>query len=250
MGATCSRTSPSCENMGTFTGTTSEFRRYIGPRLRNIVNLITRQHKAEVAKCEQCGCSEKGKLEAAHVAGRDRNQLIDLILQPFIKDGIVTVDVAIFEKLFETQHHPIHKSILILCRACHKKYDARGTLASSKTAETRTHYSVPKLKLVGGVPGASTVKLVRLLQSVGKRTFVRHYREFGDLSLTNQKVSEMLPSEFTEKSRISRTAHARRIFRDGLQHEALEFICNSARVDPETRKNARKFLRLQQRPSS
>jgi hypothetical protein len=61
-----------------FTGTNREFKRYIGPRLRNLVQMITKKHKATVAACEHCGVGED--LESAHIRGRDRNQIIDLLL--------------------------------------------------------------------------------------------------------------------------------------------------------------------------
>ncbi len=130
--------------MASFIGNNLEFRRYIGPRLRNLVQQITKNHKAEVANCEHCGTTKI--LESAHVAGRDRNQIIDLILEQFVNSGIATVDIAVFEEIFKKEHHPIEKSILILCRTCHKKYDAQrqrkfgrpadGRIASAATSRT------------------------------------------------------------------------------------------------------------------
>lgn len=87
----------------------------------------------------------------------------------------------------------------------------------------------------------SKADLVRLLNSVGKSTFVRFYREFADPSLSNQDIAELLPKEFTLKSRQSRTAHARRIFRDGMERQALEIIVNS-QADVETTNGARHLL--------
>ena len=63
--------------MASFIGTNKELRRYIGPRLRNLVQQITKNHKADIAACEYCGNSEN--LESAHVRGRDRNEIIDLV---------------------------------------------------------------------------------------------------------------------------------------------------------------------------
>jgi len=37
--------------MGRFDGTTREFKRYIGPRLRNVVQQITRKQKAAIGAC-------------------------------------------------------------------------------------------------------------------------------------------------------------------------------------------------------
>ncbi len=111
--------------MASFIGSNQEFRRYIGPRLRNLVQQITKNHKAEVAACEHCGTTEN--IESAHVKGRDRNEIIDLVLEEFTTNGIVTVDLSVFEEKFLEEHHPIERSILILCCDCHRKYDSKHT---------------------------------------------------------------------------------------------------------------------------
>jgi hypothetical protein len=85
--------------------------------------------------------------------------------------------------------------------------------------------------------------LVRLLNSVGKSTFVSFFDEFADSALTNQDVVTILPEQYTLKARNTRVSKARRILPKGLAEEALELICASERVDPETAKQARKLLR-------
>ena len=108
--------------MASFVGSIEEFRRYVGPRLRNIVQQISKRHKNEVGACEHCGSTEN--LESAHVRGRDRNEIIEYILNDFITNSIITVDLSLFEERFKNEHHPIEKSILVLCRHCHHEYDA------------------------------------------------------------------------------------------------------------------------------
>lgn len=108
--------------MASFIGTKKEFRRYIGPRLRNLVQQITKNHRLALANCQHCGDSEH--LQAAHVRGRDRNQIIDIVLETFTHNDIVTIDIGEFEKSFKAEHIPLENSILILCGACHKKYDS------------------------------------------------------------------------------------------------------------------------------
>ena len=109
--------------MASFIGTNKEFRRYIGPRLRNLVQQFTKKHKAEISACEHCTIKEN--LESAHVHGRDRNEIIDLVLSQFTHNDIITVDIEKFEGLFKKEHHPLEKSILILCRKCHREYDTK-----------------------------------------------------------------------------------------------------------------------------
>jgi hypothetical protein len=84
--------------------------------------------------------------------------------------------------------------------------------------------------------------LIRLIKSIGQSTFVRYYREFADLSLSNQDVASMLPLEYTSKSRKSRTSKARRIFREALEEDALILISDSAKVDAETATQAQALL--------
>lgn len=107
--------------MPIFTGTSQEFNRYAGPRLHNFVQMITKKHKAAVGACEHCGCG--GQLESAHIKGRDRNQIIDLLLSAISTESVITVELKQFEKNFKLEHDPVEKAILILCRECHRKYD-------------------------------------------------------------------------------------------------------------------------------
>lgn len=109
--------------MAVFSGTQKEFRRYIGPRLRNLVNTLTRKHKAQISACQHCDAKEN--LESAHVHGRDRNEIIELILSQESMDGVVSVDIQKFEERFVEEHQPLEKSIFILCRECHRKYDTK-----------------------------------------------------------------------------------------------------------------------------
>jgi hypothetical protein len=85
--------------------------------------------------------------------------------------------------------------------------------------------------------------LLRLINSIGKSTFVRYYDEFADSSLSNQDVVALLPQEYTLKSRNSRTTKARRIIREGLESEALEIIAHAQGVDRETANRAQELLR-------
>lgn len=95
--------------------------------------------------------------------------------------------------------------------------------------------------------------LVRLLTSIGKSTFVRYYEEFNNPNISNQEMVEMLPAEYTLKSRNSRTSKARRIFREGLEEDALTLIMDSSHVDADTANRARELLNKQptiKRPAS
>jgi hypothetical protein len=74
--------------------------------------------------------------------------------------------------------------------------------------------------------------LESLLNRVGKRVFIEYYEKFDSASaLTNAEIAALLPPDFTLKSRLSRTTKARRIFREGLQVEALRVIATSDKTE-------------------
>jgi len=84
--------------------------------------MITKKQRAVVGACEHCGSGEN--LESAHVHGRDRIQIIDLLLGTIDKGDAVEVDLRQFEEAFKSEHEPFEKAILVLCTACHRKYDS------------------------------------------------------------------------------------------------------------------------------
>src|SRR3989304_4930159 len=100
--------------MASFVGTKEEFKRYVGPMLRNLVQQLTKKHKMEIGKCEHCGTSKN--LEAAHKHGKDRGSLIDSILNNYTNNNVVTIDLANFEQHFRNEHKTIDDTILILCK--------------------------------------------------------------------------------------------------------------------------------------
>ena len=136
--------------MATFTGTHEEFNRFIGPRLKNVVNSITKKHKAAVGACEHCGSG--GTLEAAHVAGRERTEIIDLLLGEVGPGGQLEVDLREFEDSFKFEHEPIEKSILALCRPCHQKYDARTPRTSQSTGSASSSNAIITTKSKDKLP--------------------------------------------------------------------------------------------------
>ncbi|ALZ75383.1 hypothetical protein [Rheinheimera sp. F8] len=91
---------------------------------------LTKNHKAQISACQHCDAKEN--LESAHVHGRDRNDIIESILSQDSIDGIVSVNIEKFEERFIEEHQPLEKSILILCRECHRKYDAKPKQAKQK----------------------------------------------------------------------------------------------------------------------
>jgi len=82
--------------------------------------------------------------------------------------------------------------------------------------------------------------LVRVLNSVGKSTFVKYYYNFKDKS--RDECIMLFDEDFTDKAKGTRTGHAQRIFRENKHIEALTIIADSNRVDDTTRKRAMEIL--------
>lgn len=82
--------------------------------------------------------------------------------------------------------------------------------------------------------------LIRTLNSVGKSTFVKYYYCFKDRS--PDECIAQFDENYTDKAKRSRTSHAKHIFREFKNLEALEIIVNSERVDDSTRNKAKQIL--------
>lgn len=110
--------------MASFVGTFDEFIKYINPRVKNVINSISRAYKSQIGKCEHCG-NQNLVLEAAHVTGRERPVIIEEVLSDFINGELVTVDLEVFENRLKEAHEPISEVIKVLCRPCHNEYDRK-----------------------------------------------------------------------------------------------------------------------------
>ena len=73
------------------------------------------------------------------------------------------------------------------------------------------------------------VSTMDILNKIGKSTFIEHYYEFKNSLIQ----PDDLPENFTLNSKRSRTSKARKIFRDGLQLDALQIIINSGRLEQD-----------------
>lgn len=87
--------------------------------------------------------------------------------------------------------------------------------------------------------------LKRTLNSVGKSTFVKYYYNFKNKS--REACIIQFEEAFTDKAKQTRTGHAQRIFREGMNIEALRIIVDSVRVDDEMRKRAKEILDEEQK---
>lgn len=85
------------------------------------------------------------------------------------------------------------------------------------------------------------MELDRLLNAVGKRTFIKYYNYFKDLTYNSSDILDIITEDYTDKSKRSRLGHARIIFNEELNKEALKIIINS-NVPEDIRNEAKKIL--------
>lgn len=199
--------------MAKFIGTNAEFRRYIGPRLRNLVQQITRKHRDSIGSCEHCGATSE--LESAHVRGRDRNEIIDLVLAAHTSEGVAEVELNAFEEAFKAEHDPLERSILILCRSCHRIYDSpinNEPARPPKISEPSPASSSPR-RMDGVLPISleppDPTEFKRLLLAKKKAEIVTYY-ENGSIEKRDWKVRQ-----FTAKSNVQGNLRSRPEFRPG-----------------------------------
>ena len=115
------------ETNSQFIGTMQDFKRYIGGYCKLIVNQLAKKYREACNKtCQYCKNSNV-ELDSAHITGRDRNGIIESILNNHFKtnDNYYTVNMDDFIKYFKMQHDPIYKVVYFLCKDCHKKYDSK-----------------------------------------------------------------------------------------------------------------------------
>ncbi len=108
--------------MAIFEGTIQEFHDYLGPRIRNKINNLTRSHRKALNNvCQHCG--ETGELESAHKHGFNRRDIIENVLSEYKNGEYIKCDIFEVEGKIIYAHYPIKEKFIFLCSSCHKKYD-------------------------------------------------------------------------------------------------------------------------------
>ena len=114
-----------------FEGSFEDFNRFVGPKLRNVIQNFTRSERnAQNGICEYCG--KQAVLQSAHKEGEERPQIIKDVLERSFKvsNDWYKVDLSKFEDYFKDAHTPIKDHIFFLCNECHTKYDKKKTIST------------------------------------------------------------------------------------------------------------------------
>jgi hypothetical protein len=108
--------------MATIRCTVDEYHKFVGPRIRNVIQNLTRPRKRKLdGRCE--GCGEKvSELDAAHLPGQSRIKIVTAVLSEFSAgDGSVRGDLAEIERRIVAAHTPVEAHFRMLCKTCHLK---------------------------------------------------------------------------------------------------------------------------------
>jgi hypothetical protein len=108
--------------MGLISCTVEEYHRFVGPRIRNVIQNLTRPRKRQLGyRCEACG-KKVPELDAAHLPGRSRIKMINDVLSGFQDgNGLVKGDLSVIERAIITAHTPVETHFRMLCRKCHEE---------------------------------------------------------------------------------------------------------------------------------
>ena len=121
-----------------FEGSFDDFKRYIGPNLRNLIQNFTRsEREKEKGICEYC--HQPAVLQSAHKRGEDRPVIVFNILEQHfkIKDDWYRVPLNKFDDYFKKAHMPIRRHIFFICKKCHDKYDKAKTIRTEDIENER-----------------------------------------------------------------------------------------------------------------
>lgn len=105
-----------------FIGSFDDFKRYIGPKCRNNVNIFCKSEREKhKGVCEWCGGIHE--LQSAHI--KERPVIMKEILDSYyrVSDNWYDVNIDEFLARFKNAHMPIEDHILFLCKKCHDMLD-------------------------------------------------------------------------------------------------------------------------------
>jgi hypothetical protein len=208
--------------MAEFVGTIEEFKRYLGPRVKNVVNGLTRDYRRDIGKCEcegcpghQGPCSETTNLESAHVTGRDRPMIIADILKDDIHNSRIKIDLKQFELALKEKHYPLDECIRILCRKCHTEYDKQQPptldieILDKVPESTNAEAEILEIRLVPQDPDDFRNALIK-----SRRAKITTFFSNGETT-----TSEWKAERITTKSNIFGNLRSRAEFRSGNWQE-------------------------------
>ena len=206
--------------MAEYSGEFKNFEKFIGPRLRNIVQTsISRKYKRQLGKCEGENCTNIEKLEAAHIHGKGRKELLKIAYDKNLVED--KIDLKKFEEDFIQLHYPLNENFKILCKSCHNKYDKiteEISLVENEENSFNNNENDYKTLDIEFYPNDILEFKELLLQY--KSAYINIYYTDG-----STKTKEWNASRFSETSDVIRNLRSRPEFRQGnWQQEKIKKV--------------------------
>lgn len=196
--------------MAEFKGEFRDFEKFIGPRLRNIVQTsISKKYKKSFGKCEGKECENTTNLEAAHVHGKGRKELLKIAYDQNLLDNKI-IDLKKFEESFINLHYPLEANFKILCKSCHKSYDKVSEKISVSKENSITKYSENTSEILEIILFPNDINEFKKLLLQYKRAYIKVFYCDGSF-----KTKEWNASKFTENSGVFVNLRSRHEFRQG-----------------------------------
>jgi hypothetical protein len=128
-----------------YVGGFEEFKRYVGPKCRNEVNIFCKSEREKHnGICEYCG--QKAVLQSAHIT--ERPVIIKNILDHNyqLAKGVDAYEVPLeeFFAKFKEAHMPIPEHIFFLCKKCHDALDKDNSITVDDIKKKRSGAGVVK----------------------------------------------------------------------------------------------------------
>lgn len=128
-----------------------------------------------------------------------------------------------------------------------KMFETEKNMPEKKIASIHNKKEVQVVDklILGGIMDDKTLK--QTIQAVGKMTFVQYFELFGDFSLTNHYLIDLLISEniYTKNSAATKVSNARKIIKAGCAQKILQQIADSDsnKLDFSVKEGAKQLLR-------
>lgn len=187
--------------------TIQEYHDFIGLRIRNAVQVLTKKTRSEKnGICEHCGKTDT--LESAHIHGKGRRTIVEAVLKEYENDGLIEGDLQEIEGKILDAHLPLEESFKFLCKACHNEYDSVSPEKANRTIRTPVATRSVKGETIISSPDfikIGRIKLWAAREHQDNHKIIRAYLEAskkGDVTIDHLKrkcTDRFNPSLFVEK---------------------------------------------------
>ena len=214
--------------MARFEGTFEEFNEYCGPKIRNIVAIMTKSEKNTLGNvCQNCD-ETKSSLDAAHKHGVERKTLMRKALEKHPKgdNGYIVDDLdKLFSEIKEL-HTPIKDIFLFLCRDCHKEYDdiVKPYPLDSKKSSTLSSNNMPenlgRYEVLSKSPILEMFKELLLTKKPLKGCLQELFRKFPDEIIPSTDLRHIFQNLFPDDNSQKVTDYLWNLRRDGFLEQS------------------------------